>query len=108
MIPINENGKRVFTVRLDEDGMILADCDVKNYIEQMFFKNKQDLHLANVIAINCLRSRLIKMPIEERPEIKWVFYGVEVHFDKDLRSFDAWEHPLTNLEESFLMDLLNG
>ena len=63
-----------------------------------------------MLAINYIRSRFHMMSVPVRvvflQHVKWFFYGKEVKFDKDLRSFDAWENPLTNLDQTYLMELL--
>jgi len=93
-------------VTLDEEGKILADCDVEVWID-FKLQEKADIHVANFLSIDCLRSLLVKMKPADRPQIKWVFYGKEVHFDKDVRSLDAWSSsPLVDLQGKFLNELI--
>ena len=76
-------------VRLDEDGLCMPDVCVEQYIRSAL-DERRDIHVGNVNAIDCLRALLNETTEIDRPQIDWVFYGRTVHFDKDMRSEDAW------------------
>jgi hypothetical protein len=88
-------------VYLTEGGPALADSQVESYVDRML-ANREDIFTGQFLVVDCLRARLIKMPVADRPEVRWVFYDREVHFDDDLRSRDAYRHPLTDLTSKFL------
>lgn len=90
-------------VTFDDQGICLPDTKVEQYIENLLSK-KEDIHVANLISIDCLRAKLKKMPVAIRPNIEWVFFGRQVHFDKDLRSYDAWFKE-TDISTQFLEQL---
>jgi hypothetical protein len=93
------------TVTLDERGRTYPDVQVVGRAQHVVGQRKH-WHVANLISVNALRSTLLEKPKEDRPEISWVFYGEEVHFDENLRSDDAWRDPRANLDASILDALL--
>lgn len=95
-------------ITLDENGERIPDAKVEEWVDAMLEYKHPNVHVANMIVIDCFRSRLIQMPEWDRPKITWIFYGREVHFDKDLRSHDAWSNPLTDLSAKFLSVLIGG
>lgn len=92
-------------IRLDEHGSALPDAYIEECAEA-HLERRMDIHTSQMLMIHCLRSMLRQMLVQNRPEVKWIFYGTEVHYDKNLKSFDAYRHPLTNLEEKFLYELI--
>ena len=96
-------------ITLDETGVFMPDAAIEGYVDRML-ANKADIHVSQMLVIDCIRSRLIQIPDADRPEIQWEIYGKPVRFDKWLRSGDlAWsQHPLTDLVSKFLMELISA
>lgn len=92
-------------VILDEIGISLADVAVQPYIDNML-SSKSDIHVSNFIVIDLLRATLYKMDPANRPEITWIFYGNEVHFDENMRSINAWSDERVDLQMRAISDLL--
>ena len=99
----------MITITLDEEGQVLSDAQIEQWVDTVLDAGI-DIHVANMLTIDCIRARLLakqtKRSGDPLPGIKWVFYGKEVHFDCNLRSFDAYQHPLTDLTSKFLGELL--
>lgn len=76
---------------LGTEGLTLADHEVEAVV-LTHLEQQKDLAVTNELALLVLRSLLLQMPVEERPQITWFIYGKEVHFDKHMRSKDAWSH----------------
>lgn len=75
-------------IKLDENGIAIPDVHIDLFV-QTHIKHELDIHVSNELVINCIRSVLVQMKTFARPNIQWIFYGKEVHFDDDLRSHDA-------------------
>jgi hypothetical protein len=45
----------------------------------------QDVHTSNMLVFDWLRATLHQIPKEQRPDVAWVIYGVDVKLDDDLR-----------------------
>ncbi len=93
------------TVTLDERGKTYPDVQVVGRAQQVVGQRKH-WHVANLISVNALRAVLRERSKKDRPEVSWVFYGKEVHFDDNLRSEDAWGDPRVNLDTLILNSLL--
>lgn len=94
-------------VKLDNDGVALADDKIESWVAEKFEHLPYgDIHVSNVLTIQCIRYLLHKMDVADRPDVTWIFYGDEVNFDQNLKSYDAWHHDTVNLIEKFLMELL--
>lgn len=94
-------------IKLDEDGILLADAKVKDFVKEAI-ANQQDVHTAQELVLLGLRAELLELPIAQRPQVEWEVYGQQVHFDKDLRSHDAWLDPRACVSEDFLHRLILG
>ena len=94
-------------ITLDEHGVCLPDAQVEAWVDEKM-TSAADIHISNQFVLDCIRAKLVKQPIESRPQITWVVYGKEVHFDDDLRSHDAWQDERINLWDKFLMTLFEG
>lgn len=92
-------------VIFDELGVALADVAAQSYVDSKL-TSMANIHVSNAMTIDVLRATLVKMPIASRPEITWIFYGKEVHFDNDLRSHDAWHDSRSNVHDAALSDLI--
>jgi hypothetical protein len=95
----------IMKVTLDETGITLADVAMQSYIDHKLSSNA-DIHVSNALVVDLLRATLYKMDPANRPDITWIFYGKEVHFDNNLRSNDAWNDPRTDIHSQALSDLL--
>jgi len=100
-------------VWLDEEGIPIADCEVAEEVNIALEQARSPrtgfsfiFHISNLLVLQVLRAALHKMPKDERPSITWTIYGKVAHFNDDLRSNDAWEHPLMNINEDALDELL--
>lgn len=71
-------------------------CDIEEGVET--------IGICNVLVINLLRAELIDSPLKH--QVQWQFEGTPVHMDKDMRSRDFWNNPVTNLEDKALEKLL--
>ncbi len=92
-------------VTLDEHGIAVPDAQVQRFVDHhLLFK--MDIHVSNELVILVLRAALFQKAIQDRPYIKWIFYGKDVHFDKDMRSGDAWQDPRTCVAENALTIML--
>jgi hypothetical protein len=94
-------------ITLDEDGILLPDTIVQDFVKEAV-ANRTDVHTAQELVLLGLRAELLDIPIAMRPKVEWTIYGKQVHFDKDLRSFDAWLDPRTCVSEGFLNRLILG
>jgi hypothetical protein len=92
-------------IQLDNWGQAIPDVECEPFAK-IVLHNKDNVHVSNMLAVDCIRAELFEMPKETRPDIKWVFYGKEVHFNDNLRSNDAYANPLTRITESVLLRLL--
>lgn len=96
-------------ITLDEHGLALPDCEVVGWINTQMTMN-QDIHISNDLVLTGIRAWLVKRPVSQRPQIEWFIYGKQVYFDDDLRGgingTNMWEHPLMNLLDNFLIDIL--
>jgi hypothetical protein len=95
----------MITITFDEKGQSVSDVEIESFVKDKF-QSKSDIHISNQLTVNGIRAYLIELPIEERPEIKWIFFGKEVFFDKDLRSHDAWKDDRTDIASKFLMKIM--
>lgn len=92
-------------IKFDEFGICLADSDVKSYVQHVV-NNKIDAHVSNMLIVHGIRAELHKLSIKDRPQVTWIFFGEEVHFDDDLKSADAWKDNRTDLISEFLFEIL--
>lgn len=90
---------------LNDNGVALGDYAVQSYIDEKIAK-LEDIHTSQSLVLDVMRATLLKMPIETRPEVEWEIYGLEYHYDKDLRTNDhdgynaqlnIWENALMTL-----------
>ncbi len=88
-------------IKLSPSGIALPDSSIEDFVEESLF-GKIDIHTSQELVITCIRAKLYQTKLEFRPKIKWIFYNKEVHFDNELRSFDAWDDPRTELLDKFL------
>lgn len=95
----------MITIKFDENGQSLSDFEIESFIKDKF-QSESDIHVSNELTINGIRAYLVELPVEERPEIKWIFFDKEVFFDKDLRSHDAWNDSRTDIASKFLMKIM--
>lgn len=91
-------------VILNENGVALGDYAVQSYIDEKLSK-REDIHVSQLMTIDVLRATLLKMPIEDRPEIEWEFYGEDFYYDKDLRTPNHFNDPRLNVWEDALLTL---
>lgn len=92
-------------ITLDEHGILMPDTAVEHFVKDAVL-NQRDVHTAQELVVLGLRAELNDIPVDKRPQIEWVFYGKEVHFDKDMRSFDAHQDSRTSIGEGFLCRLI--
>lgn len=92
-------------VILDENGIALSDVAIQSFIEHTVGQHI-DIHVSNMTTITILRAYLVKMPVDSRPKITWIFYNKEVHFDDNLRSDDAWQDSRTAIADDALLNLM--
>lgn len=81
-------------IKLDENGIAIPDVHIDLFV-QTHIKHELDIHISNEAVITCVRATLKEMKTFARPDIQWIFYGNEVHFDNDLKSLDAYNDPRT-------------
>lgn len=98
----------MITITFDENGQSMPDVEMESFIKDKF-QSESDIHVSNMLTIEGIRAYLVGIPVEERPEIKWIFFGKEVFFDKNLKSRDAWIDDRTNIFSYFMRKImLNG
>lgn len=96
-------------VILDEHGEALPDIYWEEHLKNKLLYKCHEIHVSQTLAIDILRSILVEIPIEERPEITWIFYGKEIFFDKNLRNTNAaYQDPRLNVQEKCLYTLIGA
>lgn len=103
-------------ITLDQHGLPMADAYVEGFVAQTIksalalVKNRPgedfSIHVSQMLVIDCLRAVLHDMPEEKRPEVRWIFYGQVVTFDKNLKSDNAWQDERACVAERALFKLV--
>ncbi len=102
-------GEAMLTVQFDEHGLALPDLAIEPYLRERLRLDKTGLlHIGSTLILDCLRALLLATPEEDRPAVKWVFYGREVHFNRHLQSDDAYDDERMTAHEAWLGTLLVG
>jgi hypothetical protein len=93
--------------RLDEVGICLADVAVEPYVRNAV-QSRADMHVSNALVLDVLRAVLIRMPVEQRPDITFLIYGKRVTFNRHMRSEDAWTDPRMSIGMDASTTILNA
>ncbi len=94
-------------IELSETGLALPDAEVDQFASAVLFqKSDFNIVVSNFLVILALRAKLFAIEVDKRPKIKFIIYGKEVVFDKDMRSFDLDKDERTQLVEKYLYAII--